>query len=346
MASRKHRLSNTQQRAAAVRGEEKLSRPPLARMHQLHALIQAEKYPNCRTMAEVLEVSEKTVQRDLEFMRDRWGMPLEYDPVKVGYHYTEPVAHFPTLEISEGEVVALFIAQKALAQHRGTVFEKPLRAACTKMADSLRGTITVAWAELDAAVSFRTAGASTAELGVFEAVSRAVLGSVEIAFHYHKLRSAQLEWRRARPYHLGCIENQWYCFAHDLDRGEIRTFALPRMRDAKVTRTKFVRPPDFSIQRHLAESFGVFRRDGNGKVQQVRIRFDGWAARLIGERVWHESQEIRRRREGGIELRLELGGLEEVERWVLSWGEHAEAIAPRALRERIRAVAGAIVARG
>ena len=132
----------------------------------------------------------------------------------------------------------------------------------------------------------------------------------------------------------------------DLDRGQLRTFALPRMRDVKVTRTKFVRPADFSIQRHLAESFGVFRGAGDGKVQRVRIRFDAWAARLIGERVWHESQEIRRLREGEIELRLELGGLEEVERWILSWGEHAEVIAPKALRERIRAVAATIAGRG
>ena len=314
-------------------------------MKKLHDLIQAEKYPNCRTMAAELEVSEKTVQRDLEFMRDRWAFPLEYSPAKMGYHYTKPVAHFPMLEISEGEVIALFIAQKALEQHRGTVFEKPLRAACWKMADSLRGTITVEWAELDAAVSFRSAGASTAELGVFDSVSRAVLQSVEIAFHYHKLRSEQIELRRARPYHLGCIENQWYCFAHDLDRGQLRTFALPRMRDVKVTRMKFERPADFNIQQHLGESFGVFRSDGTAKCQRVRIRFDAWASRLVGERIWHESQEIKPLAGGGSELRLELASFEEIERWILSWGEHAEVLAPARLRRRMAEISAAMAAR-
>jgi proteasome accessory factor B len=76
----------------------------------------------------------------------------------------------------------------------------------------------------------------------------------------------------------------------------------------------------------------------------VRIRFDAWAARLIGERIWHESQEIQRLRDGEIELRLELGGLEEVERWVLSWGEHASVVAPRALRDKVRAAASRILA--
>lgn len=305
-------------------------------MKQLHELIQAEKYPNCRTMAAKLEVSEKTVQRDLEFMRDRLALPLEYEAAKAGYRYTQPVTHFPTLEISEGEVVALFIAQKALAQHRGTVFEKPLAAACRKLTESLQGTITVTWADLDSAVSFRSAGTSTAEIEVFDAVSRAVLQSVEIGFSYHKLRCDQLELRRARPYHLGCIENQWYCFAHDLDRGQMRTFALPRMRDVKLTRTKFQRPADFNIQRHLGESFGVFRGDGTGKPQTVRIRFDAWAARLVSERVWHESQELKMLASGGAEFVLELNSFEEIERWILSWSGHVEVIAPKSLRARVR----------
>ncbi len=345
MPTRKARLSTAPKRATVRRSDTKFSRPPYARMLRLHELIQAEKFPNCRTLAEELEVSSKTIQRDIDFMRDQLAMPIEYHQTEFGFHYTKPVTHFPTLEISEGEVVALFIAQMALAQHRGTVFERPLRAACQKMADSLRGTITVEWAELDAAVSFRSVGVSGAELGVFDAVSRAVLQSVEIAFHYHKLRSDQLELRRARPYHLGCVENQWYCFAHDLDRGQLRTFALPRMREVKLTRTKFQRPADFSIQRHLGESFGVFRGAEGGKARRVRIRFDAWAARLVSERVWHESQEIKRLRSGEIELQLELASLEEVERWVLSWGEHAEVVAPKVLRERVSGIAQSIVSR-
>jgi proteasome accessory factor B len=323
----------------------KFSRPPIERMMRLKQLIATEKFPNCRTMAAKLEVSSKTIQRDIDFMRDRLEMPIEYDQAEFGFYFSEQVTHFPTLDISEGEIVALFIAEKALVEHRGTVFEKPLRSACQKLADSLREEITVAWADLDAAVSFRSTGVSRGELRVFDAVSRAVLNSLEISFHYHKLGSEQLELRRGRPYHLGCVENQWYCFAHDLDREQLRTFALPRMSEVKVSRTKFQRPADFSIQRHLGESFGVFRHGGEGKLQAVRIRFDPWASRLVNERLWHESQEIKALSGGRIELRLELSGLEEIERWVLSWGEHAEVIAPRRLRERIREVGRAIALR-
>jgi len=66
-------------------------------------------YPNCRKLANELEVSSKTVQRDLDFMRDRLGLPIAYGQLHFGFFYSEPVASFPNIEISEGELVALYI---------------------------------------------------------------------------------------------------------------------------------------------------------------------------------------------------------------------------------------------
>src|SRR5690606_31735405 len=85
----------------------RFSRPPLERMMRLHAAIKAGSFPNCRKLAKELEVSAKTIQRDIDFMRDRLNLPIEYDQLHFGFTYTEPVTHFPSIEVSEGEVVAL-----------------------------------------------------------------------------------------------------------------------------------------------------------------------------------------------------------------------------------------------
>ena len=95
------------------------SRPPLERMMRMHERLKAGRYPNCRKLADELEVSSKTVQRDIDFMRYRLGLPIEYDQLHFGFYYTEPVASFPNVEISEGELVALYVGQKALAQYKG-----------------------------------------------------------------------------------------------------------------------------------------------------------------------------------------------------------------------------------
>ncbi|MFT6621641.1 MAG: proteasome accessory factor B, partial [Limisphaerales bacterium] len=88
-----------------------MSRPPLERMMRIHGEIQAGQYPNASTLARTMEVSTKTIHRDLDFMRDRMDLPLEYDGSKFGFFYYEEVSAFPTMQISEGELVALLIAE-------------------------------------------------------------------------------------------------------------------------------------------------------------------------------------------------------------------------------------------
>ena len=302
-------------------------------MLRLHRLIQERRFPNCRTLAGEFEVSSKTIQRDVEFMRDRMGLPIAYDQLHFGFTYSEPVTGFPTLEVSEGELVALFVAQKALEQYHGTSFERPLRTAFEKMSRALRDRIAFRWDDVDAAISFKTIGAAPADLQVFDAVSKAVLNSQELAFEYRKLSGARHEVRRVEPLHLACIENQWYLFGRDLVRRELRTYALPRMRKARSTGIGFARPANFSIAEVLEQSFGVF--SGRGR-RRITIRFDEFAARLVGERHWHPSQRMRALPGGTMELSLVLGAFEEIERWILSWGVHAEVIAPLELRERLR----------
>jgi len=306
-------------------------------MMKLHHQLNSGRFPNCRKLADELEVSSKTIQRDIDFMRDRLGLPIEYDQLQFGFFYTEPVSSFPSIEVSEGEVVALFVAQKALEQYKGTSFEKSLKSAFQKISDGLQDKVEFSWGEVESGISFKGIGTTVADLELFETVSKAVLRSCELEFEYKKLGSGKHESRRVQPYHLGCVENQWYLFAFDLARHQLRTFALPRMRKVKSTNLKFKRPADFSITKHLSESFGVF----TGKAHHlVQIRFDAFAARLVSERTWHASQKMKPLGNGELEMTLHLGSLEEIERWILSWGEHAKVIKPRQLSERIREIGG------
>jgi predicted DNA-binding transcriptional regulator YafY len=267
----------------------RFSRPPLERMLRLHERLKAGVFPNCRKLASELEVSSKTIQRDIDFMRDRLGLPIEYDQLQFGFYYTEPVSNFPSIEVSQGEIIALFVARKALEQYRGTSFERPLRTAFQKISEGLRDKVNFQWTDVDGAISFRGLGTSEGDIDLFERVSKAVMESREIEFEYRKAKSASYEPRRVRPYHLGCVSEQWYLFGFDLVRGQIRTFVLPRMRGVKATAVRFKRPADFSINRHLSDSFGVFSGQGN---YAVRIRFDALAGQLVSERQWHASQRL------------------------------------------------------
>ena len=85
----------------------RLSRPPLERMMKIHDELRRSALVNCTRLADTLEVSRKTIVRDIAFMRDRLELPIEFDPRINAYRYTHPVNAFPTVHVTEGELMAL-----------------------------------------------------------------------------------------------------------------------------------------------------------------------------------------------------------------------------------------------
>lgn len=316
------------------------TRPPLERMLRIHQAIQSSRYPTAGTLAQELEVSAKSIHRDLEFMRDRLDLPLEFDRRRFGYHYTEEVKAFPTLQITEGELFALVVAEKALQQYRGTSFEKPLLSAIRKMEQSLPNTISLNLAEVEQTISFRTRAEPIVDLGVFDALAKATAAREQLELSYRKPGQERAEQRRVDPYHLANINGEWFLFAYDHLRKGIRTFVPARIKSARPTGTRFDRPRAFSLEQQLRDSFGV--HSGQGQFDVV-IRFSARVADYIREKKWHESQRIRDLKNGGVELRMKLSGLAEVERWVLSWGGNAVVIKPAELAESVRRAARKIL---
>jgi predicted DNA-binding transcriptional regulator YafY len=64
-------------------------RPPWQRMMRIHELVQKGRYPNCTRLAEEFEVSTRTAKRDVDFMKCRLNLPIEYDVRRNGYYYTK-----------------------------------------------------------------------------------------------------------------------------------------------------------------------------------------------------------------------------------------------------------------
>ena len=316
-----------------------VSRPPLPRMEYIYQRIRTERRPNCSTLARALEVSPKTVQRDIDFMRFQLELPIEYDRLRHGFYFGSAVGAFPSLKITEAELVALFVARKAVEQYSGTPYQKPLAAAFKKLSSELENEVIFNWQELDNEVLFRPLGLAKHDLEVFGQAAAAVRQRRELEFVYRKLGSAKEaarrkgELRRIQPFSLLCVEGQWYLRGHDLVRRELRTFHLGRMSKPRVLPHSFERPAGFDVTESFIESIGIYE---GLKAEPVQLRFKGWATQIASERVWHPSQKTRWRPDGILELTLKVAVTPELERWLWSWGDAVEVIRPLTLRERLR----------
>lgn len=316
----------------------KHTRRPFERMHRIHEAIRSGRLPNCSSLARELEVTPKTVMRDISFMRDSFKLPLEYDGAAHGYRYTGEVSDFPEFEVGAEELAALFLARTAMDSIRGTALADKLRGVFGSITRSIQERVRLDWADLDEAFTRKVPEVRGRDVKLFGQLADAVVRQVDVDFHYRKLGADRATGRRVQPLHLGEVDGGWYLIGRDLDRESLRTFALARITRLRVGGQRFERPPGFDGREHLRRSFGIWGAAGDGSLQLVTVRLRDYAARLAQERRWHPTQEVKVLDGRGehVELCFEAGALEEVVRWVLSFGSKARVIGPPELKRLVR----------
>ena len=299
----------------------------------IHEQLKNIKYPNCSKLSRELEVKAvRTILRDIEFMRDQLLLPIDYDQQRHGYYYTRHVDQFPGVGVSESELFAMLVAQKAVAHYQGTSFHKPLRTAFEKLTADLDPKVVVHLEDLGAAMDIRVTGPEDLDEDTFQVVCRAVQQRRPLEFRYRKHAAKRVEKRCIHPYQLVSANNRWYVVGHDLRRDAMRAFVLARMTDPEILAGQFERPKAFNIHDYLKGSFGIFR--GNADFEVV-IDLDRWAADIMRGRRWHASQQVTELPGGEMRISFHLDNLEEIEPWVLSWGAHATVVRPKALADRV-----------
>jgi len=228
---------------------------------------------------------------------------------------------------------------------RDTPLANAMREIFAKLTRSFEGKINFQWGDLDDAFSRKPAEHKPKDVKLFGELAQAVLEHREITFSYHKLGESVPETRHLQGYHLGEVEGSWYLIGRDTDRSALRTFALPRISRLKVSNNIFPVPYAFNGKAYLMRAFGIWNTPCDDERQIVRVELRDYAAGIALERRWHPTQEILflNRKGTRLEVRFEVGSrLEDVVRWVLSFGSKARVIAPASLvtlvREEIQAM--------
>ncbi len=319
-----------------------VKRRAFGRMKKILGLLQDGTYPNCTTIAAELEVSLRTIARDIDCMRDDLELPIEYDGKRHGFYLTRPVQGLPIVPVTSKELFAVCVAHKAIEHYHGTALEKPLALAFKQFAGRLDDDERFTLQSLDEVLSLRPFAPDDADLKLFELVTQALTERRAMQFQYRKPGERRTELRHVHPYHLFEFAHRWYLLARDAKRDAIRTFVLGRMRNATVTNEPFQVPPDFDARKHFETSLGVMSGQGD---YRVVIEMDAWLTDIVRGRRWHPSQEIVELPDGKSQLRLRLGCLEEIEQYVLSWGTHATVAEPAELRTRVLSTAWEILRR-
>jgi predicted DNA-binding transcriptional regulator YafY len=308
------------------------ARPPLARIMTIDRALRARAWPNTRTLADEIRVDRRTIRRDIDYMRDQLNAPIEFDCVRNGYYYTEPTFCLPFPQLTQGEMLSLYLSERMMRQFRGTPFERDLRQAIKKLSELLPDRVSVRLDMIADFLSVLPAVQADYDPDLFCTVMRAASGRRRLKMVYWTASRNETTSRIFDPYELSLIDDGWYAFGYCHRSDEVRMFAVQRVRSVEETGESFDRPADFRVADFMRGSFRAMRGEG---AYDVVLRFGSQAAGWIREKQWHPSQVHEDRPDGSLVVRFHLNDLRDIKRWAMFWGTDCEILAPPELRELI-----------
>ena len=306
----------------------------MERIYWIDRQIQQKRYPNAHTVREHFELrNARTAYDDRKFMINRLGAPIEYDRTRKGWYYSDPTYFLPAIMLTEEEITAFFLGEELFRRYLGTPFEAPLQLALDKIKQHLPEHVSYDAKAETAAFAFSGGGRAFVEPELLLELSNTILSKRSVEMEYYSASSGQTNKRTVDPYHLHNIHGDWYLIAYCHTRREPRDFLASRIRAHKPLISTFQVDPSFSLDAYLESGFLAERAT---KPENVVIKFDEYQARWIRERQWHASQRLEELPTGELILRLKVGGLGEVKRWVMGYGSHAEVLEPESLHREIQ----------
>ena len=294
--------------------------------------VKSQKYPNATSLSSQFEISVKTAQRDIEFMRDRLNCPLLYDKTSKGYYYENDTFSLPMVYLSSEELSSLLIARKFLKDISEGYIGRDIPTIVEKITTVLKKHVAEE-SFIDDALSFQLIEYSPASEEVFKAVLEGCLKRRSLSFTYRSLTRDDKTTRTVDPFHLLNYMGTWHLIAYCHLRKDLRNFVFGRMGNLKVLENTFTVPKGFNIQEHLQSAFGIYK---GIPTKEVCLRFSPEKARWVEGQVWHKDQKMKINKDASLELSFPVASFAEIMMEILKHGSGVEVIRPKALRDLIR----------
>jgi len=308
-------------------------------------LLQAHGRLTGRELAKRLEVSPRTLHRDMEALSAA-GVPVfALRGARGGWQLDEDWrTQVPGLD--EAELRALLMAQPRI------LGDVRLAAAAERALAKLMAALPASLREQAASIRQRlyvdpTGWRGTTEtLAMLPIVQEAVARDRKLAFRYWRAGRERVE-RSVDPLGLVAKGSTWYLVAQT--PAGLRTYRVSRIEDARLLAAPAERPPDFDLVAYWQSSTREFA-DGWPRHYAV-LRLEPRMARWI--KTWRITSPVPEAElpagdtgsEGWVALRVQFDHEDEARFFALGLGPHVDVIDPPSLRDRVAADAAAVVAR-
>jgi predicted DNA-binding transcriptional regulator YafY len=286
-----------------------------------------------RAVEEELEISHATFKRDIEYMRDRLGVPIIWSRDREAY-VIDPdadVSELPGIWFSPAEIYALLEIEHLLERLEPGLLGRQLDPLRTRLRALLergdRG-----HREVRRRIRVLALGSRRVNREVFEALSVGLLGRRRIQIRHLKRGSGEISERVVSPQRLVHYRYNWYLDAWCHVRKDLRVFAVDAIKSAQVIEEPAREVADESMDRVLGAGYGIF---SGAETQTAVLHFTPEHARWVADEVWHSRQAGRVEADGSYVLELPYSQEPELVMDLLRHGAGVRVLAPESLRATV-----------
>ncbi|MHC0433320.1 helix-turn-helix transcriptional regulator [Streptomyces sp. O3] len=208
------------------------------RLLQLLSLLQTPREWPGGELAERLNVSRRTVRRDVDRLREL-GYPVQATLGAEGGYRLVAGKAMPPLVLDDEEAVAIAVGLRAGAGHAVEGLEEASVRALAKLEQVLPSRLRHRVQTLQAATAPLVSGdGARVAPETLTVLASAASGQEKLRFHYRAGDGAETR-RLVEPYRLVSTGRRWYLVAYDMTREDWRTFRVDRVTEPFATGARF-----------------------------------------------------------------------------------------------------------
>lgn len=292
---------------------------------------------NCVPMSwlmQKLERSRATITRDIEYLRSRDGLTIDWDHTRRGYVMVDqPIANpAGAMFFTGAELYALLTMQHLLKDLQPGFLDsqmKPLQDRVEKLlgkashtADEIRGRVRIIHL-----------GKRSLPAWHFERVAKALLDRKRLSINYFNRARNDHAVRELSPQRLVHYRENWYLDAWCHLRNDIRSFSLDAIQSVNTLNKEAKLVAESRLNAHVSAGYGIF----SGKARYTaKLVFSAERARWVGSENWHPRQRGEQRPDGKYVLSIPVSDHRELLMDILKHGEHVEVLGPPELRTKVK----------
>ena len=313
------------------------------RLYRIDQMIQEAGLVSFETLRSALQCSAPTLKRDLRFMREQLGAPIEYSFAKNGYYYSNDSKHTsrqieraqdkaPAAWYSANELRVLMTILGELDQiesDKKGLLAGDMRAMRARLLACVRAD-KIAARELVKRVKVVLPEHVEASVPFFGVVGEALSRRHRLRITYFTRSRTAENAREISPVRLVNYRGHWYVDAWCHQAEALRTFNVENILSAEILSKKCRVVAMRTVEEELDKTYGIF---SGGQLQRAVIEIDSVLAPYVTAEVWHCDQTLRKQSDGVVVLEVPFASEVEIAGRILSMGSHAKVTAPESLKK-------------